>query len=464
MKHLFLIAIAALILASCKKESNSPVPNGGFPDKIKAALKDSLSENDFIQLDYSRAVATKIEKEKVILVRIPFSGKKIASNYVLVKADYDWGMLAGKIVEMEGEVNSATRQSKVPAYKFQGEIIIQSLNRSQEIKSVIEDGIIKAFHQTAEPLSSTSSVFPDPYIVLPEVVVVASYSSGDGGVSWSTWVSLMSFFNDYSIGGGGYYGSYDPSAGDGSADGGGGGGGGYTGGSGGGGSDTGDDPIFAEDAIYIDYETIEDKEAIDIQKYIDCFSAVPDAGAECSIEIFTDIPVDDDPNKLFNWDNQSPGHTFIQIMKVNGAQSAMQNIGFYPETDWKTILTPAPVDGKFVDNGEHEFNASFKMNVSATDFQSILTRVLYLARFVKYDIDEYNCTDWALDVFNDIRSDKLEIPKYDIPGGQAPGGTKTPQGLYNKLKQMKDSNHPEAGNITIGIFKGWVAYSQGPCN
>lgn len=458
MKHLFLFAFAALIFASCKKEINSTGILNEFPTKIKAALKDSLSGADFLNLDFSRAIATKIEKEEVILVRIPFTGKKISNHYVLVKADNNWTMQAGKIIEMNGGPVIANQKSKVPTFKFQGEVGVHSLNRSTEINSVIENGYIRTFHQKDEPLSLVAPVLPDPYVELPEVVVVASYSSGGGGISWSTWVSLMSFFNDYSGGGGGYYSSYDPYAG------GGGGGGGYTGGGGSGSTGSGIDPIPVEDPIYIDYEFVEDKTAIDIQKYINCFSAVPDAGAECSIEIFTDIPVDDDPNKLFDWDNQSPGHTFIQIKKSNGAQSAMQNIGFYPKTNWKTILTPAPVEGKFVDNGQHEFNASIKMNVSTANFQSILTRILYLARFVRYDIDEYNCTDWALDVFNEIRSDKLEIPKYDIPGGEAPFGTNTPQGLFHKLKQMKDSNHPEAGNITTGILKGWVARSHGPCN
>jgi len=458
MKHLFLFAFAALIFASCKKEINSPGTQNEFPAKIKAALKDSLSEADFLSLDFSRAIATKIEKEKVILVRIPFIGKKISNEFVLVKADNNWTMQAGKIIEMHGEIIAKNEKAKIPARQFRGDIVIHSLSRNNYVKSIIEGGYIRAFHETDEPLSLVAPVLPDPYIELPEVIVVSSYSSGGGGISWSTWMSLMSFFNDYSGGGGGYYSSGDPFGG------GGGGGGSYTGGGGSGGSDGSIDPIPIEDPIYVDFESVEDKAAIDIEKYIKCFSAVPDAGATCSIEIFTDIPVDDDPNKFFDWDSQSPGHTYIQIKKSNGAQSAMQNIGFYPKSNWKTILTPAPIAGKFVDNGEHEFNASFKMNVSVTNFQSILTHILYLARFVKYDIDEYNCTDWALDVFNEIRSDKLEIPKYDIPGGMAPYGTHTPQGLYQKLKQMKDANHPEAGNITTDIVKGWTAKSGGPCN
>jgi hypothetical protein len=141
----------------------------------------------------------------------------------------------------------------------------------------------------------------------------------------------------------------------------------------------------------------------------------------------------------------------------------MQNIGFYPVTDWQSIITTAPVNGKFVDDGNHEFNASIKMSITPANFKSILTEIRYLARFIKYDVDEYNCTDFAMDVFNKIRSNKLEVPMIHIPGGIAPSGTRTPQGLYLKLQQMKRAGDVEAANITIGSFKNWVADSDGPC-
>jgi len=64
-----------------------------------------------------------------------------------------------------------------------------------------------------------------------------------------------------------------------------------------------------------------------------------------------------------------------------------------------------------------------------------------LSRFVQYDIDDYNCTDWALDVFNSTvkPSENLDIPRYDIPGGHAYRGSGTPQGVYLKLQEMKNA-------------------------
>jgi hypothetical protein len=128
------------------------------------------------------------------------------------------------------------------------------------------------------------------------------------------------------------------------------------------------------------------------------------------------------------------------------------------------VLTTAPIKGKFVDNGEHEFNAGLKMSVTPEELKKTLSRISYLGKFAKYDIDDYNCTDFALDVFNQTRiSNAIEIPRYNIPGGMAPYGTNTPQGLYNKLKILKQQGGEGVG-INIPGVKGWVSNSTGACN
>ena len=142
----------------------------------------------------------------------------------------------------------------------------------------------------------------------------------------------------------------------------------------------------------------------------------------------------------------------------------MQNIGFYPTHGWKAILSNAPVEGKFVDNSNHEFNATLKMNVTPGEFNKTIQRALELSKYIKYDIDEYNCTDFALDVFNTTRlANPVLIPKYDIPGGMTSNGTNTPQGLFSKIKGMQQAG-VEQQNINIPGFKVFVASSDGPCN
>lgn len=450
MKRFITLSLLLLFgLIACRKETRQPPDT--YLQKVQAGLKDSVSNSDYESLDFERAVFSKIDSVGLYYLRIPFKGKKLENDFVIVNTTNAGQIERGKIVHMEGSPNK-NGQGWVKRKTFDGTISISSLDRKTNLHSAIRGGYIEVLHP--EHFNLRAAVVPEEDI-LPEVIVVAYVR--DYSYDFTSWYLLQSFFYDfYDFGGGGgyYYGSSD-------------GGGGYydesvtsDGYYTGGGAET----VTQDPPILIDFETQDENPSIDIQKFINCFKAIPDGGSTCSIEIFTDIPVDSDPNKIFDFQSGSPGHTFIQVKKSNGSQSAIQNIGFYPKYSLKTIATNAPIDGKFVDNGGHEFNASLKMNLSPQNFNSTLTEILYLANFIKYDIDNYNCTDFALDVFNKSRVNKLDIPLYDIPGNYPSTGTRMPQGLYNKLKQLKNSGDPEAPNITIGIQKGWVANSTGPCN
>jgi hypothetical protein len=455
MKPLSTLFLFSLMLASCSREL--PQPEYTYIRNVQTSLKDDMQSADYADLDFTRSVLTKVDSAGLYLLRVPYKGKTVGTDFVLVKTDKEGRVEMGKIIHLEGKTIE-DGEGVVKRHQFDGSVAISTLDRKTTIHSPIRNGFIEAFHGNTRS-QRTESLMPSGE-TLPEVVVVA-YINNDSGLSYSEWCYLQSFFYDGDgSSSGDYYGSLD----------GGGGGGSYgsSGYSGGSGSDGGyyysEGGVVLDPPILIDFETDINKSAIDLERYLRCFDLIPDAGAICSIEIFADIPVDSDPNKLFNWDTESPGHSFLQIKKSNGSQSAVQNIGFYPNKTWKTLLTTAPIEGKFVDNSGHEFNASFKMNVSAEHLKSILTEIQSLARFIQYDIDEYNCTDFALDVFNKIRTNKITIPMYDIPGGTAAGGPRTPQGLYNQLKSWKESGHPEAQNINITGYKGWVAQSIGPCN
>jgi hypothetical protein len=453
MKQQITLSLLLLFgLIACRKEIVTGVDP--YLQKVQAVLKDSVTISDYMELDFQRAVLSKVDSAGLYYLRIPFKCKKLANDFVIVKTTRSGEIQKGKIVHLEGNAVE-NGEGKVRRRTFDGAVCISSLDRKTIFSSAIKNGFIEELHRGTNNLRL--DVVPEED-VLPEVVVIAYVN--DYSYSISYWYMLESYFYDsYDFGGGGdggYYGSSDGSGGyyD--------GGGGYY--SGDGGSSDPYGGVQQEQPILIDYETQEQNPSIDIQKFINCFKSIPDAGSTCSIEIFADIPVDSDPYKVFDFESGSPGHTFLQIKKSNGNQSVIQNIGFYPKDGLKTIATNAPIDGKFVDNGSHEFNASLKMNLSSENLNSTLTEILYLATFIKYDIDNYNCTDFALDVFNKTRVNKLEIPLYDIPGNYPSTGTRMPQGLYNKLKQMKDGKDPEAVNITIGIEKGWVATSTGPCN
>lgn len=461
MKKIILISFVSLLMFSCKKEINPESHETSYVSNVIASLKDSLNNIDFANIDISKSVITKAGKKRNY-VKIPFKGKDISKDFVLLQTETSGKITRGFIINLK---KNAAEKGK--EYKFNGFITKSSLDRKFIIISPLINGVITHFHSGRVAQRDISFPIPRDTIIITTTGDVPT--DAGGSITFSDWINISGIF--------GYYG-YSGSSGSFGAT------GEYIYGSGGFYSGwTGSSPnnsahhystewelpddlkeIKENELLFLDVEFVENLSPIDITKFLKCFSNIPDEGSTCSIEIFSDIPVDKDPNKLLNWQTQSPGHTFLQIKKTNGNQSVMQNIGFYPMTGWKTLLTTAPVEGKFVDNSEHEFNASLKMSLTPEDLKKTLDEMTYLSGVVKYDIDEFNCTDFALDVFNASRiSNPLEIPKYDIPGGTAVNGTNTPQGLFNELKSMQASG-VEAENITIPGFKGFVADSNGPCN
>lgn len=221
---------------------------------------------------------------------------------------------------------------------------------------------------------------------------------------------------------------------------------------------------WEECVIIAGFETCQPQPGVDINKILDCFKTISDIGATCSIELFTDIPVDNHPEMFFNWDNGSPGHTFLQLKKSNLGKSMTVNIGLYPIDSWKMIFTSDKIPAKFVDDTQHEFNASIKEVINSETLSRVITFIRLFSKSPVYDIDDYNCTDFALKVFNLLRPNApLIIPKYDIPGDLKTNISSTPQGLYMQLIKLLKSSNTYRSKITIAIAKTYAESSKIPC-
>ena len=445
MKYSFLISCLFIILFSCKKEVHQlpHLPNN-LIDKIKLQLKDSISSADMQQLDFYHSVIINIEQNKLSIIQIPFQNKSIEEDFLLLKIQSDLSFSFGRFIHI---IRDKDIDGPKPSLNFNGKIRIQTLQRNIIIASVIRDGFLETIDKSNNPINEKPEAVILPPL-LPEVIIVSTYpQGGGGGYPSSTFYNLQSFLTGPSgtYSGGGYYSASDPYASNGSG--------------GGGGSAV---PLNGV-VRHIDFEHLLDQATIDLKKYLACFETIADQGATCTLKLSTDIPEDDNPNSFFNWQTGSPGHTFLQLGKKNGNNSIQQNIGFYPVSPWKTLID-LPVEGRFADNGGHEFNATITMDMTPANFRSIITQMLYLSTFIKYDIDDYNCTDFALDIFNFRRTNQLIIPKYNVPGGATSAGTSTPQGIYKELKRMQALGNPESNNISIPSAKAFAGPSSGPCN
>ncbi|GAC1424576.1 MAG: hypothetical protein NVSMB67_25120 [Flavisolibacter sp.] len=444
-----------MFILSCQKQINENKQY--YLDNIKVSLKKSMPIELYRNLDFTNTFLSRVDSQNLLILRVPFQGKKIENDFVVIKTNLSGIIETGRIIHMEGS-SIEFGKGKNKNRHFNGKILINSLTNNTILQSNIKGGYFQIFHPNN--YLNKNQVLPSND-VLPEVVVVA-YVSTSSPISYSDWTSLGSYFYDPGTPGGGSTGTY------------------YTPVSGSDGylgstpvptpnnntpiTSSGNENVKPAPVFIIKLETYVNHPAIDLLAYLKCFDDVSGDKATCSVEIYSDLPVNGDPTKIFDWKTESPGHCFLQIKKANGIKSITQNIGFYPNTNWKNILSATPVDSKFVDDGNHEFDASLKMNINTYQMKMLLQKIKDLVKNgIKYDMDEFNCTDFALQTFNSVRLQPLNIAKIDIPGGIALNGSNTPQGLYITLQQMKNNHDAEAGNITIGNSYNWVNSSSGPC-
>lgn len=233
-----------------------------------------------------------------------------------------------------------------------------------------------------------------------------------------------------------------------------GGGGDYDGSHGGGGSgNPGNGTVNKKKPEF--YQLVTDP-AISLQSRFNCFDNIPDAGATYSVTLSADLIVNDDAFELVD-DSWECGHAFITMTKTNGNQSSTQSFGFYPEPPILSLST-GPVGSKLNDNGDHDYDSAMTMSgISAADFKMLQIVALNKAHS-SYDINDYNCTNYAMDVFNSIRDAQYQITIDDWVYGGVNFG-KTPNGLYLKMIDLKNNGYT---NIITGAAT--APTKSGGCN
>lgn len=174
-------------------------------------------------------------------------------------------------------------------------------------------------------------------------------------------------------------------------------------------------------------------DSLKLSKRFECFNSVPDNGSTVyNVKLYTELADKNRPGALLN-SSFVPGHTFITMTKTNGSTTVSETFGFYPESATKASFQ-SPVKSMVVDNQDHAYDASLTMTVSANQFIAMMNTAINKAKN-KYDMTEYNCTNFALDVFNQGRTTSLYVPdNIGIVTGKNYG--KTPTGVYEIIKNM----------------------------
>jgi len=441
MKKYIYLALISIIVGSCKKQDqqnniSSPNQSDGYEANVKAYLKTNLYDTDYVKVDFDNSVLSKEGKDWFL--RIAFLNRKLSRDFILLQTDSIGNCSQGKFIHI--------RRDSTNMKTFNGKISIASFQHIPTVKKVTENSMATVDCVIAEEsleADDCDDVVPgnDCSGCLPEVIVVGYTNSGGGGgggISYSDYLSLSNLISATgSSNTGSSSGVYSPIAPPGAPQ-----------------------PLKPSPNIVINYETDAAKPGIDVNAFMKCFSTIPDAGSTCSITVYTDLPVNDNPSYIFNILSGATGHCFMQLTKTNGTQSVTQIIG---KTTSKAIAVLGfPVAGKIVDNAAHKYNASITMNITPAQLQTEINAVVATGNTPQYDMWENNCVNYAVGMMNLLRpTNPLDVGLSLDPSSDEE--YLTPQGLYIALDKLKAAKGPDAPNITMDVINK-AGTSHGACN
>lgn len=411
MRKLYVIIFLFYCTSACKKENSVNFANTPVNVKTEAIkfLKKEIVSNDYDQLDWSHISSGKIgENNCVVLIKdLNFSHRVL----IAVKNSEKWSA---------NYVNYNVDNSGMS-----GQFTIQDIHKTSSKTINFANGQVVS--QTDATLRKQTNDLRKKLLLtdLPPVTVSAIRYSDNSTIFLNSlyWIlnedpAFQNVFIDF-----GSSSQY------------------YVSGS-------------SEIAYEIEPDDSMDRTKASVTKMNNCFGSVPDNGAIYSATLCADIPINDKPNVLINGLN--PGHAFLILTKANGTNTITQCYGFYPENGPKS-LTTLPVTSTIKDDSQHEYNASITMpNLTQNNFNVLLANA-EISSISTYQLNGYNCTDYALEVFNSIRSgNEINVPTNPTTGGKVLGG------LYNTLNTKKNNNAPEAGNISIGKYNAPTGHGECP--
>jgi hypothetical protein len=192
-----------------------------------------------------------------------------------------------------------------------------------------------------------------------------------------------------------------------------------------------------------------------ISQMFNCFGNVSSTGATYTVMLCADVPINGSPTSSANVFGSSAGHTFLTVTKQNGSSKVTRSFGFYPGSN---VSTPVSVPSIMKDDYGHEYNASITMTINATQFVQLQQKATAYSSN-QYNVCTYNCTSYALGIFNSLRTNPVAVspitvylpiampPQYPTAG--AIQINNSPQMLFAALRNMKNGAGSESGNIKI---------------
>jgi len=189
--------------------------------------------------------------------------------------------------------------------------------------------------------------------------------------------------------------------------------------------------------LFFQYITSEFRIAINTTQLKESFARVPDTDAEYLLTIYTDLPVKNNMKQFISLLEGYPGHSFIRLTKISGDRCCTKTFGLYPTIPIAALLFPGNSLGKFCDDTQHHYDYFQRINLTAHQFKSLLDYIHMKNTHLTYNLREYNCTDFALEIFNKIQPWRpLQLQKDSVLFNWLV--MSTPAGLYQLLKSKQE--------------------------
>src|SRR4051812_31807427 len=106
MKQVYILICLVFVLYSCKRQDFIHQEN--FLSAVERQLRDSLSHEDYAKLDFGRAILSQVDSVGLYFLRIPFSGKSIAHDFVLLKTNHEGLIERGKLIHLDSSITIAS--------------------------------------------------------------------------------------------------------------------------------------------------------------------------------------------------------------------------------------------------------------------------------------------------------------------------------------------------------------------
>lgn len=432
-KYIILLAIL-FTLNSCNKDNINITHSLSYSQQVIQQLKDSLSVNDFNKLDSTRTVVYKLSSGNSLLQILTSDPQR----FIIVEADINSRIVKGKILQFD-TTNLVIATNNANSYN--GSISIFALDGHQETKSIIKNNylvnyetndLINNYYRNSDIKSysilKNKKTFDNSPYTLPDAIVFSSLNGKNN-------LTNSYYFNLFNILGSNFYqNQYLP-------------------------IEPNEFGIYG--SLYNVNFINDKKEAIDIISLINCFGTISDEGAKYSISVASLLPVDNHPEYFLNLSERSAGHAFISLTKENASgQSITQVIGFYPVvTDVNTML--GEVNSKIVNDEENKYSAIYSLDVNANQFRSAITKAISLSHN-NYNLYNFNCTNFAINVFNAAGGNINIEPQFCMPYAMTPfisiSPIITPNALYRSIEKMQQS-----GNNNAILKTSKAKKSHGPC-